>query len=92
MSFRFEIEATDGKARAGRMATPHGEVQAPEFVPVGTLERRFVSGHDFSRAASRPVDRRALDPVFCVPALARLKRRGKGTRAARTEVRAQFQS
>jgi queuine tRNA-ribosyltransferase len=37
MSFRFEIEATDGKARAGRMVTPHGVVQTPVFMPVGTL-------------------------------------------------------
>ena len=37
MSFRFEIEATDGKARAGRFFTPHGEVQTPVFMPVGTL-------------------------------------------------------
>jgi queuine tRNA-ribosyltransferase len=37
MSFRFEIEAVDGKARAGRMVTPHGVVQTPVFMPVGTL-------------------------------------------------------
>ncbi len=37
MSFRFEIEAIDGKARAGRMVTPHGVVQTPVFMPVGTL-------------------------------------------------------
>jgi len=37
MSFRFEIEATDGKARAGRMHTPHGVIETPVFMPVGTL-------------------------------------------------------
>jgi queuine tRNA-ribosyltransferase len=37
MSFRFEIDANDGKARAGRFFTPHGEVQTPVFMPVGTL-------------------------------------------------------
>jgi queuine tRNA-ribosyltransferase len=37
MSFRFEIEARDGSARAGRMFTPHGEVQTPVFMPVGTV-------------------------------------------------------
>jgi len=37
MSFRFEIDATDGKARAGCMFTPHGVVQTPVFMPVGTL-------------------------------------------------------
>jgi queuine tRNA-ribosyltransferase len=34
MSFR--IIATDGAARAGVLATAHGEVQTPAFMPVGT--------------------------------------------------------
>jgi queuine tRNA-ribosyltransferase len=37
MSFRFQIEATDGLARAGRFVTPHGEVETPVFMPVGTV-------------------------------------------------------
>ena len=37
MPFRFEIEARDGKARAGRMVTPHGVIETPVFMPVGTL-------------------------------------------------------
>ena len=37
MSFRFQIEARDGKARAGRFYTPHGEVETPVFMPVGTV-------------------------------------------------------
>jgi queuine tRNA-ribosyltransferase len=37
MSFRFSIEATDGRARAGRMVTPHGVIETPVFMPVGTL-------------------------------------------------------
>ncbi|HZP23090.1 MAG TPA: tRNA guanosine(34) transglycosylase Tgt [Terriglobales bacterium] len=37
MSFRFEIEARDGAARAGRFVTPHGEVHTPVFMPVGTV-------------------------------------------------------
>ena len=37
MSFRFQVEARDGAARAGRFFTPHGEVQTPVFMPVGTL-------------------------------------------------------
>ncbi len=37
MSFRFKIEATDGRARAGRFFTPHGEVETPVFMPVGTV-------------------------------------------------------
>jgi queuine tRNA-ribosyltransferase len=37
MSFRFDIEAREDKARAGRFLTPHGEVQTPVFMPVGTV-------------------------------------------------------
>jgi queuine tRNA-ribosyltransferase len=32
----FELLATDGKARSGRLTTPHGVVQTPAFMPVGT--------------------------------------------------------
>ena len=34
--FNFQIEVTDGKARAGRMRTPHGMIETPVFMPVGT--------------------------------------------------------
>jgi queuine tRNA-ribosyltransferase len=37
VSFQFEIEARNGAARAGRLITPHGEVETPVFMPVGTL-------------------------------------------------------
>jgi len=33
----FQIEATRGAARAGRLTTPHGEIETPVFMPVGTL-------------------------------------------------------
>jgi len=36
MSFRFTLLATDGAARAGMLATAHGEVETPAFMPVGT--------------------------------------------------------
>ncbi|MFW6133426.1 MAG: tRNA guanosine(34) transglycosylase Tgt [Planctomycetota bacterium] len=32
----FEVEATCGKARLGRLITPHGAVATPAFMPVGT--------------------------------------------------------
>jgi len=35
-AFGFELEATSGRARAGRLQTPHGEVLTPCFMPVGT--------------------------------------------------------
>ena len=32
----FELLATDGEARTGRLTTPHGVVRTPAFMPVGT--------------------------------------------------------
>jgi queuine tRNA-ribosyltransferase len=32
----FELTATDGAARTGRLVTPHGAVRTPAFMPVGT--------------------------------------------------------
>jgi len=36
-SFSFAVEATCGAARRGRLTTPHGTVETPAFLPVGTL-------------------------------------------------------
>ena len=37
MSFRFTVDRAEGAARAGRFDTPHGVVETPAFMPVGTL-------------------------------------------------------
>lgn len=34
--FSFELISRDGRARAGRFHTPHGEILTPVFAPVGT--------------------------------------------------------
>jgi queuine tRNA-ribosyltransferase len=34
--FRFEIVARDGLARRGRLSLPHGTIETPAFMPVGT--------------------------------------------------------
>jgi queuine tRNA-ribosyltransferase len=34
--FSFAVEARCGRARAGRLTTPHGVVETPAFMPVGT--------------------------------------------------------
>jgi queuine tRNA-ribosyltransferase len=36
LSFSFSLDAVSGSARAGRFATPHGEVRTPSFMVVGT--------------------------------------------------------
>jgi queuine tRNA-ribosyltransferase len=35
-SFSFTLKTTDGAARRGEFVTPHGAVQTPAFMPVGT--------------------------------------------------------
>jgi queuine tRNA-ribosyltransferase len=34
--FEFRLDATEGAARAGTLALPHGEIRTPAFMPVGT--------------------------------------------------------
>jgi queuine tRNA-ribosyltransferase (EC 2.4.2.29) len=34
--FKFEVLRADGKARRGRLYTPHGVIETPVFMPVGT--------------------------------------------------------
>ena len=34
--FSFSVLARDGRARLGRLVTPHGEIETPVFMPVGT--------------------------------------------------------
>jgi queuine tRNA-ribosyltransferase len=36
MSKIFTVEATSGRARAGKLCTPHGDIPTPIFMPVGT--------------------------------------------------------
>jgi queuine tRNA-ribosyltransferase len=37
VSISFHIEKTLGNARLGRLITPHGEIETPVFMPVGTV-------------------------------------------------------
>jgi len=34
--FSFQLHARSGKARAGTIHTPRGEIRTPAFMPVGT--------------------------------------------------------
>ncbi len=35
--FDFKLKQTDGAARTGTLSTPHGKIETPVFMPVGTL-------------------------------------------------------
>lgn len=43
---RFRVERRSGLARLGRLTTPHGVVETPAFMPVGTLGAVKGMGHD----------------------------------------------
>jgi len=44
--FKFDLDATDDHARAGTFSTPHGPVETPRFMPVGTLGTVKGVSHD----------------------------------------------
>lgn len=49
--FAFSVDATDGAARAATLTTPHGVVETPIFMPVGTVGSVKALGPDDLRAA-----------------------------------------
>ena len=52
--FEFRVEATSGAARAGTLTLPHGEIQTPAFMPVGTHGVvRGLSAEDIRRTAAQ---------------------------------------
>jgi queuine tRNA-ribosyltransferase len=54
--FGFVVDATCGRARAGRLRTPHGEVETPAFMPVGTAGAvKAVTRRDLEEAGAEIV-------------------------------------
>jgi len=54
--FDFQLDHTDGYARAGLLRLPHGEVETPAFMPVGTQASvRTLSPLDLEAAGARVV-------------------------------------
>ena len=53
--FSFRLIATDGAARAGEIATAHGPVRTPAFMPVGTQAAIKAVHHDEVRAAGADI-------------------------------------
>ncbi len=52
--FPFTVEHTDGEARASRLVTPHGTVETPVFMPVGTQGAiRSLTPHHLSGTGSQ---------------------------------------
>jgi queuine tRNA-ribosyltransferase len=54
--YDFRLIETDGYARAGMLTLPHGDVETPAFMPVGTQASvRTLSPHDLEAAGARIV-------------------------------------
>src|SRR5499426_1480313 len=51
----FEVLATDGAARRARLSTPHGSVETPAFMPVGTRGTVKALGPDDLIAAGAQI-------------------------------------
>jgi queuine tRNA-ribosyltransferase len=50
----FEVSQTSGRARAGRLTTPHGAVLTPAFMPVGTAAAvKAVTARDLREAGAQ---------------------------------------
>jgi queuine tRNA-ribosyltransferase len=54
-AFRFELLATDGAARRGRLHTAHGAVETPAFMPVGTQATVKATTPDVLRGAGAEI-------------------------------------
>ncbi len=54
-SFSFRLIATDSAARTGEIATPHGAVRTPAFMPVGTQAAIKGVHHDDVKAAGADI-------------------------------------
>jgi len=55
-SFTFRLIETNGAARRGEIATPHGRVQTPAFMPVGTQATvKALTPEDVERAGAEIV-------------------------------------
>src|ERR1044072_1207435 len=57
-ALNFKVEAQDGDARAGVITTPHGEIEAPVFMPVGTAGT--VKGIRFEELESKDLDAKII--------------------------------
>jgi queuine tRNA-ribosyltransferase len=55
VSIGFEIRATDGAARRGRLTTAHGTVETPAFMPVGTAATVKALTVDMVRATGSEI-------------------------------------
>jgi queuine tRNA-ribosyltransferase len=72
----FRVVATDGRARVGRLATPHGTIDTPVFMPVGTLGTVKALLHRDVEALGAPIILGNTYHLFLRPGDARVAQHG----------------
>ena len=75
-TFRFTLRATDGTARRGEFETPHGVVQTPAFMPVGTQGAVKAALHSDVAAAGAAIILGNTYHLFLRPGDELIARRG----------------
>lgn len=74
--FEFKVVATDGGARAGKLVTPHGGIETPSFVAVGTQATvKAVSAEDLRRIGTQVIITNAFH-LYLQPGEDLIKRMG----------------
>ncbi len=74
--FRFNLIASDGRARRGELHTPHGVVQTPAFMPVGTQGAVKAMRHADLETAGAEIMLGNTYHLFLRPGDALIARRG----------------
>jgi queuine tRNA-ribosyltransferase len=75
-AFRFELLASDGAARRGRLHTAHGTVETPAFMPVGTQATVKATTPDVLRAAGAEIILANTYHLMLRPGAERIARQG----------------
>ena len=76
MSFKFTLRGTDGAARLGEIETPHGRIQTPAFMPVGTQGTVKAALHKDLEAAGAEIILGNTYHLFLRPGDELIARRG----------------
>lgn len=76
MSAAFQIIKTDGQARAGRLATAHGIIETPIFMPVGTAGSVKAIAPDDLESIGAPIILGNTYHLFLRPGHELVQRRG----------------
>jgi queuine tRNA-ribosyltransferase len=76
VSVHLQIEATRGAARVGKLITPHGEIETPVFMPVGTLASVKGVSQDVLEDLGVEILLSNTYHLFLRPGVATVRRRG----------------